>query len=207
MTAAAAAPACAGAAIDPLQPTPLAEATGEICEVGVAGGGAPSVSSALHCGSIQVVLSREAPHALVWASHAWRQLYLGQEQPVGAASFSIFGQQLLQLLQGPLTAPGTADALADALRSDATTMLRMISYTRAGRPFSHLVRVEPMTDTNGAVQCFQLTSSDVHFVDTAQGAGAAMRAAGLPLPGGGGSGGGGAIPSDLAINEMLAWLA
>ena len=101
---------------------------------------------------------------------------------------------------------------------------RLLFRTHLAKPPRGLkipVRVEPMLDANGAVQCFQLTSSDIHFVDSARGTGAAMRAAaaaGMPLPGGGGGGGAstaqqlllpgaGALPSDQAIDQMLAWLA
>jgi len=210
-------PACATGAASLLPPTPLHQMMTGGMGVGgeprSANGPAAAPAPALHDGSVMVVLSREAPHALVWASHAWRQLYLGGEQGGGAGaatSFSIFGQQLLQLLQGPLTAPSTADALADALRSATTTTLPMISYTRAGRPFSQLVRVEPLLDANGAVQCFQLTSSDIHFVagdvydkQICRDAAAAAKGTAQQLL----LSGGGLLPSEQAIDQMLAWLS
>jgi len=37
--------------------------------------------------------------------------------------------------------------------------LSMINHTRTGRPFSHTLRVEPLRDSQGRVQCFQATSS------------------------------------------------
>jgi len=37
----------------------------------------------------------------------------------------------------------------------------MINHTRTGKPFSHTLRVEPLRDSRGHVQCFQATSSNI----------------------------------------------
>jgi len=52
--------------------------------------------------------------------------------------------------------------LMGAIRSAEAVTLSMTNHTRTGRPFSHTLRVEPLRDSAGNVQCFQATSSSVH---------------------------------------------
>lgn len=109
---------------------------------------------------LQVVLSRDAPHPVVWASAAWRRLYTGGHL-VGTSEIS--GKELSQLLHGPQTEEGKAEELAAALVSEETSSVTMTSHTEQGRPFQHTMLVERLRDAEGNVQCLQITSNDVKF--------------------------------------------
>ena len=128
---------------------------------------------------------------------------------------------------------GPAEQLLHALRGGQPATLPMLSTTSGGRALSHTLRVEPLRDSLGLVQCYQATSSNVQMHDGgASGAAgaAAAAAAGVPTqpppaaeeprtPGPLGAAGGAAaapLPSpkgpspdgavSLEIGEMLEWL-
>jgi hypothetical protein len=46
-----------------------------------------------------------------------------------------------------------------AIRAGQALKTQMIYHARSGRAFSHEMRVEPLKDSRGLVQCFQVTSS------------------------------------------------
>ena len=58
--------------------------------------------------------------------------------------------------------------------------VRLISHTRTGKPFTHRVRTEPLHDSTGHVQCFQITSTHVAMLTA--GAAAAAAAAKMSAP-------------------------
>ena len=43
----------------------------------------------------------------------------------------------------------------DAIRAGRALKTHMIYHARSGRAFSHEMRVEPLKDSRGLVQCFQ----------------------------------------------------
>ena len=150
---------------------------------------------------VQVILSGEAPYQIVWASEAWLKL-------VGYPNDEACGKTL-QLVEGPLTSQASVDQLTRAIRAGNAVKVPMIYHARSGRAFSHEMRVEPLKDSLGLVQCFQVTSAEVQFLK-----------ADAPLPGqysceqppplsasGLGAGlGAGKGDGRLEIDEMLEWL-
>lgn len=67
----------------------------------------------------------------------------------------------LELIQGPQTCKAAVQTLMDAIRRGEPVSVPMINHTRTGKPFSHTLRVEPLRDSRGRVQCFQATSSNI----------------------------------------------
>ena len=172
---------------------------------------------------MQVILSGEAPYQIVWASEAWLKL-------VGYPNDEACGKTL-KLVEGPLTSQASVDVLMSAIRGGRALKTPMIHHARSGRAFSHEMRVEPLKDSLGLVQCFQVTSAEVHFLKpeaAPPGQYPLTEAAPLaappepepqpstrapPLGGGAGMGGGagkgeapGAGSGRLEIDEMLEWL-
>ena len=98
---------------------------------------------------MQVILSGEAPYQIVWASEAWLKL-------VGYPNDEACGKTL-QLVEGPLTRQAAVDQLTRAIRAGSAARVAMIYHARSGRAFSHEMRVEPLKDSLGLVQCFQVT--------------------------------------------------
>jgi hypothetical protein len=105
---------------------------------------------------VQVILSGEAPYQIVWASEAWLKL-------VGYPNDEACGKTL-QLVEGPLTSQASVDLLTRAIRAGNALKVPMIYHARSGRAFSHEMRVEPLKDSLGLVQCFQVTSAQVQFL-------------------------------------------
>lgn len=105
----------------------------------------------------QIILSSEPPYRIVWASEAWLRLTEHQNETACGRT--------PEILQGPQTPPAAFAHLMNAIRGGQPATLTLISHTRSGRPFSHLLRVEPLKDSLGLVQCFQATSSEVQFKD------------------------------------------
>ena len=97
---------------------------------------------------MQVILSGEAPYQIVWASEAWLKL-------VGYPNDEACGKTL-QLVEGPLTSQASVDQLTRAIRGGNAVKVPMIYHARSGRAFSHEMRVEPLKDSLGLVQCFQV---------------------------------------------------
>jgi len=109
---------------------------------------------------VQVITAGEEPCQIVWASEAWLRLceYTAPQ---------VLGHTL-ELIQGPLTDRQSVTSLMNAIRRGDPITLSMINHTRTGKPFSHTLRVEPLRDSQGRVQCFQATSSNI---DTSVGRG------------------------------------
>jgi len=105
---------------------------------------------------VQVITSGEEPFQIVWASEAWLQLC---EYAMG----QVLGHTL-ELIQGPLTTRTSLAQLMGAIRGGDPISLSMVNHTRTGKAFSHTLRVEPLRDSRGAVQCFQATSSNIEFL-------------------------------------------
>jgi len=106
---------------------------------------------------IQVITSGDEPFQIVWASEAWLHLC---EYETG----QVLGHTL-ELIQGPLTTRTSLGQLMGAIRAGDPISLSMVNHTRTGKAFSHMLRVEPLRDSRGAVQCFQATSSNIEFLD------------------------------------------
>jgi len=105
---------------------------------------------------VQVITSGEEPFQIVWASEAWLQLC---EYAMG----QVLGHTL-ELIQGPLTTRTSLGQLMGAIRGGEPISLSMVNHTRTGKAFSHKLRVEPLRDSRGNVQCFQATSSNIEFI-------------------------------------------
>ena len=105
---------------------------------------------------VQVILSGEAPYQIVWASEAWLKL-------VGYPNDEACGKTL-QLVEGPLTSQASVGVLMAAIHAGHALKTQMIHHARSGRAFSHEMRVEPLKDSRGLVQCFQVTSADVQVL-------------------------------------------
>jgi len=105
---------------------------------------------------VQVITSGEEPFQIVWASEAWLQLC---EFTMG----QVLGQTL-DLIQGPLTTRTSLNQLMNSIRHGHAVSLSMVNHTRTGKAFSHTLRVEPLRDSQGKVQCFQATSSNIDFL-------------------------------------------
>lgn len=146
---------------------------------------------------VQVILSGEAPYQIVWASEAWLKL-------VGYPNDEACGKTL-QLVEGPLTSQASVDVLMTAIRAGQALKTQMIYHARSGRAFSHEMRVEPLKDSRGLVQCFQVTSADVQVLapdGRAPDVGAPRTSADLRLI----SAPGKDLDARLEIDEMLEWL-
>jgi len=102
---------------------------------------------------VQVITAGEEPCQIVWASEAWLRL-------CEYTSPQVLGHTL-ELIQGPLTDRHSVTSLMNAIRRGDPCTLSMINHTRTGKPFSHTLRVEPLRDSQGRVQCFQATSSNI----------------------------------------------
>lgn len=102
---------------------------------------------------VQVITAGDEPFQIVWASEAW--LRLCEYTPP-----QVLGHTL-ELIQGPMTDRDSVASLMNATRHGEPITLSMINHTRTGKPFSHTLRVEPLRDSRGNVQCFQATSSNI----------------------------------------------
>jgi len=102
---------------------------------------------------VQVITAGEEPFQIVWASEAWLRL-CEYEAP------QVLGHTL-EKIQGPLTDQHAVNQLMGAIRGGNPVTLSMINHTRTGKPFSHTLRVEPLRDSRGNVQCFQATSANI----------------------------------------------
>merc|ERR1712046_250242 len=90
-------------------------------------------------------------------SHAWLKLceFESSEQVLG---------RTLDIIQGPLTSCDAVVELMLAIRKAEPVTLTMVNHTRSGMPFSQMLRVEPLRDSQGFVQCFQVTSSNIEML-------------------------------------------
>ena len=207
---------------------PLSWVEVEQC-AGLAGAEPPPPPGAAdsHSSCVQIVLSAQAPHSLVWASSAWKRLYFdGSGHETAAANRAGCNKALLTLLRGPMTDCGAIMQLLRAIDKAEPATVSLVSVTSSGRPYSHTLCLEPLKDfASGAVRCFQATSHDVEFLSPAvtpvHEPLAAPRAAemalltsstsgshtgrppvrGLPLKGGP------ATTSNMTISTMMDWLA
>jgi len=136
---------------------------------------------------VQVILSGEAPYQIVWASEAWLKL-------CGYPNHEACGKTL-QLVEGPLTSQDTVARLMEAMRTGVALKAPIVYHARSGRAFSHEIRVEPLKDSQGLVQCFQVTSADVQILSADGSAPCA------PADAAKGEG-----DARLEIDEMLEWL-
>lgn len=93
---------------------------------------------------------------MVWASQAWLQLH-------EFTTAQVLGHTL-SLVHGPLTDPVSSNTLMTAIRAGKPIALSMVNHTCSGKAFRHTLRVEPLRDSRGAIQCFQATSSDIEFI-------------------------------------------
>merc|ERR1712070_1158752 len=147
---------------------------------------------------VQVIASREEPFQIVWASRAWLELYEfeSSEQVLG---------RTLDIIQGPLTSRDAVGQLMEAIRKAQPVTLTMVNHTRSGMPFSQMLRVEPLRDSQGFVQCFQVTSSNIEMLQPIGLSEDAKSETDAALCALGGSAGHGMarISSELHINEML----
>lgn len=110
---------------------------------------------------VQVILAGETPYQIVWASEAWLKLCgYTTEQACG---------QTLALIEGPLTSAASAEQLMRAIRAGNPTKVPIVHHARGGRAFSHTLRIEPLKDSLGMVQCFQVTSADVQMLKDGDG--------------------------------------
>lgn len=147
---------------------------------------------------VQVIASREEPFQIVWASRAWLELYEfeSSEQVLG---------RTLDIIQGPLTSRDAVGQLMEAIRKAQPVTLTMVNHTRSGTPFSQTLRVEPLRDSQGFVQCFQATSSSIEMLQPVGLSEAAKSVTDSALSALCSSPGRGMarISSELQINEML----
>ena len=102
---------------------------------------------------VQVITAGEEPFQIVWASEAWLRL-------CEYTSPQVLGHTL-ELIQGPLTDAQAVSSLMNAIRRGDPITLSMVNHTRTGKAFSHTLRVEPLRDSRGHVQCLQATSSNI----------------------------------------------
>jgi len=117
---------------------------------------------------VQVITAAKEPFEIVWASEAWLRLCeYKMPQVIG---------RTLELIQGPQTTRESVEKLMGAIRSAEAVTLSMINSTRTGKAFSHTLRVEPLRDSAGNVQCFQATSSNIEEGVTPSGAPASSTA-------------------------------
>ena len=145
---------------------------------------------------MQVILSGEAPYQIVWASEAWLKL-------VGYPSDEACGKTL-ELIEGPLTSQASTEQLMRAIRAGQAIKMSIVYHARSGRAFSHEMRVEPLKDSLGLVQCFQVTSAEVQFLKAESVPGQYSCS---PTPGKAGKGEAGKEgDARLEIDEMLEWL-
>ena len=102
---------------------------------------------------VQVITSGEEPFQIVWASEAWLRLCEYRTPQVLGHT--------LEIIQGPRTSKESVSQLMGAIRKGEPITLAMTNHTRTGKAFSHMLRVEPLRDSRGSVQCFQATSSNI----------------------------------------------
>jgi len=125
-------------------------------------------------GRVQVITSKDEPFVIVWASEAWLQL-------CGYSRKEVIGRTL-DVIEGPQTSEAAYEQLLSVMRAGQAVTLPMVNHTRAGHAFSHMLRVEPLCDTSGARQCYQVTSADVEFLPAASTAAEGATSGGLPSP-------------------------
>jgi len=119
--------------------------------------GAPSSSDdAEHY--VQVITASKEPFPIVWASEAWLKLS-------GYAISEVIGRTM-DIIQGPRTTRESVAQLMAAIRQGESASLPMIHHTKSGVAFSHNLRIEPLRDSHGVLQCFQATSAKIEFLRT-----------------------------------------
>ena len=89
----------------------------------------------------------------MWASDDW----LGF---CGFENTQVVGQTL-KILQGPDTDADTIVALMDAVARTDSINVRLTNYTRHGIPFSHDLKVEPLTNSHGEPVLYRVQSRNV----------------------------------------------
>jgi len=171
---------------------------------------------------MQVVVSSQAPHAILWATATWSD-WLGYDthaivgRPITAADGETF--------DGPRTSPSAVSAITGAACKARPWEGAVISFTASGEPFTHTLRAEPLRDASGKAQCVQLVYSDMQMLlgsVSVESRTAVRRGSAADAKGRGGdaaaaksSGGGGlpmlsrapcipSTPSELKLAEMLA---
>nr|AML77443.1 putative LOV domain-containing protein [Volvox globator] len=66
-----------------------------------------------------------------------------------------------RFLQGPGTDLGTVDQIRDAIRTGTEITVRILNYTKPGRPFWNMFTMAPMRDQDGSVRFFVGVQVDV----------------------------------------------
>jgi hypothetical protein len=102
---------------------------------------------------MHVVCEPVPPHRLMWASDYWLRFcgYTAAEVP--GLTF--------KCVQGPLTDPDVTFAITDAASRCEGITAALWNYTRDGTPFFHSLRVTPLVDDLGHLECFKVKSQKV----------------------------------------------
>uniref|UniRef100_A0A126WXD7 non-specific serine/threonine protein kinase n=1 Tax=Brachiomonas submarina TaxID=327064 RepID=A0A126WXD7_9CHLO len=66
-----------------------------------------------------------------------------------------------RFLQGPGTDQNTVTMIRDAIKSGAEITVRILNYTKSGRPFWNMFTLAPMSDTDGTIRFFVGVQVDV----------------------------------------------
>jgi hypothetical protein len=109
-------------------------------------------------------MAAEEPFQIVWASEAWLRLCEFDR------SAQVLGRTL-DLIHGPMTDRSHVESLMASIRCGQPTAVSLTNHTRSGKAFRHTLRVEPLKDSRGNVQCFQATSANVEEIGQSGGDG------------------------------------
>uniref|UniRef100_A0A126WX34 non-specific serine/threonine protein kinase n=1 Tax=Cylindrocapsa geminella TaxID=52679 RepID=A0A126WX34_9CHLO len=71
-----------------------------------------------------------------------------------------------RFLQGPETDPGMVQQIRDAIKQNAECTVRILNYTKTGRPFWNMFTLAPMRDSDGATRFFIGVQVDVTAHDS-----------------------------------------
>nr|AML78527.1 putative LOV domain-containing protein [Pandorina morum] len=90
---------------------------------------------------------------IVFASDAFLEL-------TGYSREDVLGRNC-RFLQGPGTDPMTVDQIREAIRTGTEITVRILNYTKQGRPFWNMFTMAPMRDQDGSVRFFVGVQVDV----------------------------------------------
>lgn len=111
--------------------------------------------------AMEVVVSSQAPHAILWATSTWSDW-------LGYNTHDVVGRPLTaadgETKAGPRTSPSAVSAIAGAASKAMPWEGAVISFTASGEPFTHTLRAEPLRDESGKAQCVQLVYSDMQML-------------------------------------------
>eukprot|EP00308_Calcidiscus_leptoporus_P016567 CAMPEP_0119380298 /NCGR_PEP_ID=MMETSP1334-20130426/56303_1 /TAXON_ID=127549 /ORGANISM="Calcidiscus leptoporus, Strain RCC1130" /LENGTH=394 /DNA_ID=CAMNT_0007400065 /DNA_START=33 /DNA_END=1217 /DNA_ORIENTATION=+ len=108
---------------------------------------------------VQAITRAHEPFDVIYVSAAWQRL-------CGYTSEQVIGETL-KIIQGPKTSAHAVETMLRAVRQRTSATIKLVNYTRDGRPFWHRLHVEPLRDHAGEVQFFQASSSDIAFLESA----------------------------------------